>query len=88
MLGQAVVLYVVGSYPESSSGGMYLCKAPHNESIKTLRSHTPVTAYAVRGSLSEKTGYAFVETSAGEFGWISFKSTTGTGIGLSETNDF
>ena len=88
MLDQTVIRYVEGSFPKSKSGGMYLCKSPGGEQIALLKPHTPVTVHAVRGSLSESTGYAFVETGTGQFGWVAFQSTRGTGIGLAETNDF
>ena len=88
MLDQTVIRYVEGSFPKSKSGGMYLCKSPGREQIALLKPHTPVTVHAVRGSLSESTGYAFVETGTGQFGWVAFQSTRGTGIGLAETNDF
>ena len=88
MLDQTVIRYVEGSFPKSKSGGMYLCKSPGAEQIALLKPHTPVTVHAVRGSLSESTGYAFVETGTGQFGWVAFQSTRGTGIGLAETNDF
>lgn len=88
MLDQTVIRYVEGSFPKSNSGGMYLCKSPGKEQIALLKPHTPVTVHAVRGSLSESTGYAFVETGTGQFGWVAFQSTRGTGIGLAETNDF
>ena len=88
MLDQTVIRYVEGSFPKSKSGGMYLCKSPGGEQIALLKPHTPVTVHAVRGSLSESTGYAFVETGTGQFGWVAFQSTRGTGTGLAETNDF
>lgn len=88
MLDQTVIRYVEGSFPKSKSGGMYLCKSPGREQIALLKPHTPVTVHAVRGSLSESTGYAFVETGTGQFGWVAFQSTRGTGTGLAETNDF
>lgn len=67
---------------------MYLCKSPSTDRIELIKPHTPVTVYAVRGNMTLKTGHAFVETSSEQFGWIAFKSQRGTGIGLSETNDF
>ena len=86
MLDEPLIFYIVGSNPNSSSGGMYLCRSPAKDMIKVLKSHTAVTVHAVRGSLAKKNGYAFVETKKGQFGWVSFKATRG--IGLSETNDF
>ena len=88
MLSNPITLYVEGSFPDSPSGGMYLCRSPGADRIEIVKPHTPVTAYAVRGNLSNKTGHAFVETGTGHFGWIAFQSQRGTGIGLSETNDF
>ena len=88
VLDESVIRYVHGSHPNSSSGGMYLRRSPSKtgNSIRVLPPHTPVTVLAVRGSLKNSTGYAFVETPDGEYGWINFQAATD--IGLSETNDF
>lgn len=88
VLDESVIRYVHGSHPNSSSGGMYLRRSPDktNNSIRVLPPHTAVTVLAVRGSLKNSTGYAFVETPDGEYGWVNFQAATD--IGLSETNDF
>jgi hypothetical protein len=57
---------------------MYLCRRPGESSIRLVKPRTPVTVLAVRGSLENSTGYAFVETTGAEYGWISF----GNGNGL------
>lgn len=88
MLDQTVTLYVVGAWPNSPSGGMWMCKSPGENGIVVLKPHTPVTVHAVRGNLALKDGYAFVETSSGEYGWVNFKASRGTGVGLTDTNDF
>ena len=86
MLDQPVTRYVHGSYPNSPSGGMYLCRSPGKDGITVLKPHTPVTVHAVRGSLANSTGYAFVETNDGRYGWVAFRATRG--MGLVESNDF
>ena len=88
MLDSSVTLYVVGAWPNSPSGGMWMCESPGENGIVVLKPHTPVTVHAVRGSLALREGYAFVETGSGEFGWVNFKATRGTGVGLTDTNDF
>lgn len=86
MLYDTVVLYVRGSYPNSKSGGMYLNRSPGSDAIVLLKPHTPVTVHAVRGDLASKSGYAFVETGAGQYGWVAFRAKIG--LGLCDTNDF
>ena len=87
MLSQPVTMYVHGSYPNSSSGGMYLCRVPKSDHIKLLSPRTKVTVYAVRGgSLEAQSGYAFVEAPGGAYGWVSVMATKD--IGLSWTNNF
>lgn len=88
VLDSSVIRYVHGSHPNSAAGGMYLRRSlsGNNNSIRILPPHTPVTVLAVRGSLAKSTGYAFVETEDGEYGWVSFQASKD--IGLSETNDF
>ena len=88
MLDSSVTLYVVGAWPNSPSGGMWMCESPGENGIVVLKPHTPVTVHAVRGSLALREGYAFVDTGSGEFGWVNFKATRGTGVGLTDTNDF
>ena len=86
MLDEPVIRYVHGSNPNSSKGGMYLCRTPGEDAMLTLKPHTPVYVRAVRGSLVNSTGFAFVETSAGQYGWVRFQAARA--IGLDTTNDF
>ena len=86
MLDETVIRYVRGSFPNSPSGGMYLCRHPGKDSITVLKPRTPVTVHAVRGSLSACTGHAFVETNTGQFGWVAFQAAKGPG--LTESLDF
>ena len=86
MMDQPVINYIKGSNYNSSSGGMYLYRSPDEDRIKVLKPHTPVTIYAVRGSYTNRTGYAFVGTNNGEYGWVKFQAARD--IGISETNDF
>lgn len=74
MLDQTVIRYVHGSHPNSSSGGMYLCRKPGESGIRVVKPRSPVTVLAVRGSLENSTGYAFVETTDAEYGWIRIEN--------------
>ena len=74
ILSEPITYYVKG---KNENGGIYLCRTgggtdaivlPGQTQAYVVRNHTPVTIYAIRGTLTK--GHAFAETSDGKIGWM------------------